>query len=126
VEAPIPPTIFRSVPTSRSAASPSRSQFITLWYETGFCLSHNTAGIFTSWRLVHLYGRREIESSATLPGSSPHWLTFTPSLTHPRINHSNLFADHKNHIKGIENFWNLAKRPVYRFNSVTKTHFYLF
>ena len=29
---------------------------------------------------------------------------------HLRINHSELFADHKNHINGIENFWNQAKR----------------
>lgn len=28
---------------------------------------------------------------------------------HYRINHSKLFADKKNHINGIENFWNQAK-----------------
>jgi transposase len=27
---------------------------------------------------------------------------------HLRINHSKLFADGKNHINGIENFWNQA------------------
>ena len=29
---------------------------------------------------------------------------------HLRINHSKLFADRDNHINGIENFWNQAKR----------------
>ena len=31
---------------------------------------------------------------------------------HVRINHSKLFADHDNHINGIENFWNQAKRHL--------------
>ena len=29
---------------------------------------------------------------------------------HYRINHSKEFADRQNHINGIENFWNQAKR----------------
>jgi transposase len=29
---------------------------------------------------------------------------------HFRINHSKLFADNRNHIKGIKKFWNQAKR----------------
>ena len=32
---------------------------------------------------------------------------------HRRINHSRLFADERNHINGIENFWNQAKRHWY-------------
>ncbi len=31
---------------------------------------------------------------------------------HFRINHSELFADKQNHINGIENFWNQAKRHI--------------
>ena len=31
---------------------------------------------------------------------------------HYRINHSKLFADKHNHINGIENFWNQAKRHL--------------
>jgi transposase len=31
---------------------------------------------------------------------------------HYRINHSKLFADKQNHINGIENFWNQAKRHL--------------
>ncbi len=45
---------------------------------------------------------------------------------HYRINHSMLFADKHNHINGIENFWNQAKRHLRKFNGVPKTHFHLF
>ena len=31
---------------------------------------------------------------------------------HRRINHSTLFAEERNHINGIENFWNQAKRHL--------------
>ena len=47
-------------------------------------------------------------------------------LKHFRINHSKLFADKKNHINGIENFWNQAKRHLRKFNGVPKEHFGLF
>ena len=45
---------------------------------------------------------------------------------HSRINHSELFADQKNHINGIENFWNQAKRHLRRFNGIKKDNFYWF
>ena len=45
---------------------------------------------------------------------------------HFRINHSKLFADKGNHINGIENFWNQAKRHMRKFNGVPKEHFGLF
>ena len=45
---------------------------------------------------------------------------------HYRINHSKLFADKRNHINGIENFWNQAKRHMRKFNGVPKEHFPLF
>ena len=45
---------------------------------------------------------------------------------HYRINHSKLFADKQNHIDGIENFWNQAKRHMRKFNGVPKSHFPLF
>ena len=45
---------------------------------------------------------------------------------HLRINHKNSFADHKNHINGIENFWNQAKRHMRKYNGVPKQHFHLF
>lgn len=45
---------------------------------------------------------------------------------HFRINHSELFADKHNHINGIENFWNQAKRHMRKFNGVPKHNFNLF
>ncbi len=45
---------------------------------------------------------------------------------HSRINHSKLFANKENHINGIENFWNQAKRHLRKFNGIPKDHFHLF
>ena len=45
---------------------------------------------------------------------------------HIRINHSERFADRQNHINGIENFWNQAKRHLRRFNGIPKDSFFLF
>ena len=45
---------------------------------------------------------------------------------HCRINHSKLFAEKHNHINGIENFWNQAKRHMRKFNGVPRQHFNLF
>ena len=45
---------------------------------------------------------------------------------HYRINHSKLFANKHNHINGIENFWNQAKRHMRKFNGVPREHFNLF
>jgi len=45
---------------------------------------------------------------------------------HVRINHSELFAEGRNHINGIENFWNQAKRHLRKFNGIPKDQFGLF
>ncbi len=45
---------------------------------------------------------------------------------HKRINHSTLFADKENHINGIENFWNQAKRHLRKFNGIKPDNFYWF
>jgi len=45
---------------------------------------------------------------------------------HQRINHSKLFADRHNHINGIENFWNQAKRHLRKFNGIKSENFYWF
>lgn len=45
---------------------------------------------------------------------------------HYRINHSKRFAKKHNHINGIENFWNQAKRHMRKFNGVPTQHFNLF
>ncbi len=44
-------------------------------------------------------------------------------FTHHRINHSKHFAEPQNHINGIENFWNQAKRHLRKFNGIPKAHF---
>ena len=46
---------------------------------------------------------------------------------HHRINHTEAFArDKHNHINGIENFWNQAKRTLSRYNGIPRGHFALF
>ena len=46
---------------------------------------------------------------------------------HFRINHSTHFAEQKfNHINGIENFWNQAKRVLRKYNGIPKENFNLF
>ena len=50
---------------------------------------------------------------------------------HFRINHSKTFAEEKNHINGIENFWNQAKRhlrqkTLQKLNGLPKHRFHLF
>ena len=39
------------------------------------------------------------------------------------INHSKLFGRGKNHINGIENFWNQAKRVLRKYNGIPKESF---
>ena len=39
---------------------------------------------------------------------------------HERINHSRLFAAGKNHINGVENFWNQAKRVLRKYNRINQ------
>jgi len=45
---------------------------------------------------------------------------------HHRIDHSDVFVDKKNHINGIENFWNQAKRVLRKYNGIDKKNFPLF
>jgi Transposase and inactivated derivatives len=45
---------------------------------------------------------------------------------HYRINHSTGFAKGKNHINGIENFWNQAKRVLRKYNGINTDSFSLF
>ena len=42
---------------------------------------------------------------------------------HEGINHSALFAKGKNHINGMENFWNQAKRVLRKYNGIPKESF---
>jgi transposase len=45
---------------------------------------------------------------------------------HLRINHSQKFVEERNHINGIENFWNQAKRWLRRYNGIPRQNFHLF
>ena len=45
---------------------------------------------------------------------------------HHRINHSKEFADRQNHINGIGNFWNQAKRVLRKYNGIDRKSFPLF
>jgi transposase len=45
---------------------------------------------------------------------------------HYRINHSEQITDKRNHINGIEHFWNQAKRHLPKFNGIPKDSFFLF
>ena len=46
---------------------------------------------------------------------------------HHRVDHSDAYVlDRHNHINGIENFWNQAKRMLSRYNGIPKAHFPLF
>lgn len=47
-------------------------------------------------------------------------------FVHKRINHSKVFARGRNHINGIENFWNQAKRNMRKFNGIKQENFYWF
>ena len=48
------------------------------------------------------------------------------SFHHERINHELLFAEGRNHINGIENFWSQAKRTLRRYNGIDRKFFTLF
>ena len=45
---------------------------------------------------------------------------------HFRISHKETFAEQNNHINGIENFWNRAKRTLRKYNGIPKDNFPLF
>ncbi|MDR8134113.1 IS1595-like element ISAba36 family transposase, partial [Acinetobacter baumannii] len=45
---------------------------------------------------------------------------------HERINHSKDFAKGRNHINGVENFWNQAKRILRKYNGIDRNAFPLF
>lgn len=60
-------------------------------------------------------------------GYSSYDVLDVSEFRHHRINHSEQFVDGKtNHINGIENFWNQAKRHLRRFNGIPKDQFPLF
>ena len=59
-------------------------------------------------------------------GFSSYDVLDVSEFKHHRINHSEKFAEQRNHINGIENFWSQAKRHMRRYNGIPKDHFHLF
>ncbi|OTG88838.1 IS1595 family transposase [Acinetobacter sp. ANC 3813] len=59
-----------------------------------------------------------------------HWHSYNAldvaGFSHYRINHSSHFAEGQNHINGIENFWNQAKRVLRKYNGIDRNAFPLF
>ena len=47
-------------------------------------------------------------------------------FSHHRINHSEKFVEDKNHINGVENFWNQAKGILRKYNGIDRNAFILF
>ena len=45
---------------------------------------------------------------------------------HERVSHSLMFAKGKNHINGVENFWNQVKRILRKYNGIDRNSFPLF
>jgi transposase len=77
--------------------------------------------------LLPILKQRIVPDSIVYSDSLPSYNALDVSgFRHLRINHSKLFAAGKNHINGIENFWNQAKRHLRKFNGVPKEHFPLF
>ena len=77
--------------------------------------------------LLPILKERIVPDSIVYSDSLPSYNALdVAGFRHLRINHARLFADGKNHINGIENFWNQAKRHLRKFNGVPKKHFPLF
>ena len=77
--------------------------------------------------LLPILKQRIVPDSIVYSDSLPSYNALDVSgFRHLRVNHSKLFAEGKNHINGIENFWNQAKRHLRKFNGVPKQHFPLF
>jgi len=77
--------------------------------------------------LMEIVERRVLVDSIVYTDTYPSYNALDVSgFKHYRIKHSELFADGHNHINGIENFWNQAKRHMRKFNGIPAKHFPLF
>ena len=70
--------------------------------------------------------RIEPDSIVYTDGFGSYDMLDVSEFRHHRINHSQKFVEARNHINGIENFWNQAKRNLRRYNGIPKAHFHLF
>jgi transposase len=77
--------------------------------------------------LLPILKERIVPDSIVYSDTLPSYDTLdVAGFRHRRINHSKRFGKGKNHINGIENFWNQAKRHLRKFNGVPQAHFPLF
>mmetsp|Transcript_21498 Transcript_21498/g.9944 ORF Transcript_21498/g.9944 Transcript_21498/m.9944 type:complete len:217 (+) Transcript_21498:102-752(+) len=77
--------------------------------------------------LMPIMQERILPDSIVYSDSLPSYNVLDVSdFKHYRINHSKLFANRQNHINGIENFWNQAKRHMRKFNGIPADHFHLY
>jgi transposase len=66
--------------------------------------------------LMQIIERRVVPDSIVYTDSYRSYnVLYVSEFKRYRINHSKLFADGRNHINGIENFWNQAKRHMRKF-----------
>ncbi|HEZ6402525.1 TPA: transposase [Neisseria meningitidis] len=81
-------------------------------------------------KLIELFVAGVTARTATEPDSIVYTGSYdvldVSEFSHFRINHSTHFAERQNHINGIENFWNRAKRHLRKFNGIPKAHFELY
>lgn len=77
--------------------------------------------------LLPLIKEKVMPDSIVYTDSLPSYNALDVSeFKHLRVNHSKLFAENRNHINGIENFWNQAKRHLRKFNGIPQKNFRLF
>ena len=71
--------------------------------------------------------RVQLDSIVFTDEHRPYASLDVSGFRHHRINHRKGFAGRRgNHINGIENFWNQAKRHLRKYNGIPKHHFHLF
>ena len=90
---------------------------------------------------VHAVVIRNVQGKTLMPIMRsrilPHSIVYTDAYSaygvldvsefrHWRINHQNRFANGRNHINGIENFWSQAKRHLRRYNGIPPAQFPLY
>ena len=74
--------------------------------------------------LLPILKQRLVPDSIVYGDSLPSYKALAVAgCRHLRINHSKRLAHGQNHINGIENFWNQAKRHLRKFNGVPQKHF---
>lgn len=80
----------------------------------------------TETLLPIIHGKVEPDSIVYTDALGSYSALDVSAFHHRRINHSKRFAVRRNHINGIENFGNQAKRHMRKYNGIKPEHFYWF